>query len=159
MRRSDADGLFLKMATQYPQEPGVHYQYGTLLINDNPQAGVEELQKEVRISPSHVPARLRLAEYHLAQSKPELAQHYLDDVIRLDRNNASGHMLLGEMLAGNGDVPGAIRELELARNQAPQRVRIRWDLLRAYTAAGRREDAKRERTEIEKLSQQQTEKR
>ena len=158
-RRADADKLFLKMVTQYPEEPGVHYQYGTLLINDKPEAGVEELQKEIRLSPSHVPARLRLAEYYIALSKPDLARPFLDGVIRLEPNNASGHMLLGEMLAGAGDAPGAIRELELARNQAPQRVRIRWALMRAYNAAGRREDAMRERAEIEKLSQQQPEKR
>lgn len=155
-RRAEAEKFFSKMVEQYPQEPGVHYQYGTLLLNDRPQAGIQELEKELQISPSYIPVRLRLAEYYLTQSQPEKAQPYVDEVIKLEPKNASGHMLMGEMLASKRDGAGAIRELELAREQAPQRLRIRWDLLRAYTAAGRREDAKRERTEIEKLSQRQS---
>ncbi len=155
-RRDDAGKYFSKMAEEYPKEPGVHYQYGTLLLNDHPQEGIRELEKELEISPSHIPARLRLAEYYLTQSLPEKAQPYLDQIITLEPKNASGHMLMGEMLASKKDGPGAIRELELAREQAPDRLRIRWDLLRAYTAAGRPEDAKRERAEIERLSRQQS---
>ena len=155
-RRVEAEKLFARMAELYPQEPGVHYQYGTLLLNDRPQEGIRELEKELQISPSHIAARLRLAEYYLTQSQPEKAQPHLDEIIKREPKNASSHMLMGELLAGRGDGPGAIRELELAREQAPERLRIRWDLLRAYTAAGRREDAKRERTEIEKLSRQQS---
>jgi predicted Zn-dependent protease len=155
-RRSDAGKLFGQMAEKFPQEPGVHYQYGTLLLDDRPEAGIEELKKELQISPSHIPARLRLAEHYLTRSQPESAQPLLDEIIRLEPKNDSAHMLLGELLSSKGDVAGAIRELELARGQAPQRTRIRWALLRAYTAAGRREDASREKAEIEKLSREQS---
>jgi tetratricopeptide (TPR) repeat protein len=155
-RRGEAEKLYGKMAEMYPKEPGVHYQYGALLLNDRPESGIQELRKELQITPSHIPARLRLAEYFLTQAQPDEAQPLLDEIIKLEPKNASGHMLMGEMLAGKGDVAGATRELELARDQAPQRARIRWDLLRAYTAAGRREDASREKAEIEKLSRQQS---
>ncbi len=158
-RRAEAEKLFGKMAAEYPQEPGVHYQYGSLLLSDRPEAGIQEMQRELQISPSNIPSRLRLAEYYMAQSEPQKAQTYLDEVIRLEPKNASAHMMTGEMLAGKGDVNGAIRELELARDQAPDRTRIRWALLRVYTAAGRREDANREKAIIEKLTQQQSGKR
>jgi tetratricopeptide (TPR) repeat protein len=155
-RRADAEKLFRQMADEYPQEPGVHYQYGALLLDDRPADGIQELRRELQISPSHIPARLRLAEYYVTQSEPDHARPVLDDVIKLDPKNASAHMLLGELLAASGDTAGAIRTLELARDQAPQRARIRWALLRAYTAAGRREEANREKAVIEKLSQQQS---
>jgi hypothetical protein len=61
-------------------------------------------------------------------------------------------LILGEVLIAKGDVTAGIRELEQARDQAPQTVRAHWDLLRAYTAAGRSDDAKREKEEIEKLN-------
>jgi predicted Zn-dependent protease len=154
-RRADAEALFAEMAAKYPQEPGVHYQYGTLLLNDNPQTGIRELQRELEISPSHIPSRLRLAEHFLAQSDAEKAESYVEEVLKREPGNASGHMLKGEMLAAKGDSAGAIRELETAREREPGRVRIRWSLLRAYTAAGRRDDAKREKAEIEKLSREQ----
>jgi tetratricopeptide (TPR) repeat protein len=157
-RRAEAEKLFRRMTEEFPEEPGVHYQYGTLLLDDRPEAGVQELQKELQISPSHVAARLRLAEYYLAQSQPQKAQGLLDEIITLEPKNASAHMLLGELLAGKGDTAGAIRELELARDQAPQRARIRWALFRAYNAAGRRDDANREKAAIEKLTQPQSNK-
>ncbi len=155
-RRDEAGKSFEKLAQLYPEEPGVHYQYGTLLLNDRPEAGIQELLKELQISPSHVSARLRLAEYYLAQTDAKKARPLLDEVIRIEPKNATGHMLLGELLAGTGDNASAIRELELARDQAPARTRIRWALLRAYQAAGRREDASREKAEIEKLTAQQS---
>jgi tetratricopeptide (TPR) repeat protein len=116
----------------------------------------QELKKELQISPSHIPARLRLAEYYLTQSRPEDAQPLLDKVIKLEPKNDSAHLLLGELLSGKGDTAGAIRELLLARDQAPQRARVRWALLRAYTAAGRRDDANREKEAVEKLSREQS---
>ncbi len=155
-RRNEAEKAFAKIAQTYPQEAGVHYQYGAMLLNDHPEEGVRELQKELEISPSHVPARLRLGEYYLAQSDPEKARPFLDDAVRLEPKNASAHMLMGELLAAKGDNPGAIRELEVAREQAPTRTKIHWDLLRAYQAAGRREDANREKLEIEKLTKEQS---
>jgi Flp pilus assembly protein TadD len=62
-------------------------------------------------------------------------------------------MVYGEVLAAKRDFPGAIRELEKAEQIAPQVVRTRFDLLRAYAAAGRTEDANREKEAIEKLRQ------
>ena len=152
-RRADAEVLFRKMVQEYPQEPGVHYQFGLLLMDDQPAEGVQEMQKELAISPSHVPARLRLAEYYLAQSQPEKAQPYLDEVINLEPKNATVHLLLGETRAKSGDTAGAIRELELANELTPQRPKVLWDLLRAYQAAGREADVDRVRAEIQKLNQ------
>jgi hypothetical protein len=62
--------------------------------------------------------------------------------------------MLGESLIATGDAAQGIAELEKARDQAPDRVRTHWDLLRAYTAAGRPGDAKREKEAIEKLNTQ-----
>jgi hypothetical protein len=50
-----------------------------------------------------------------------------------------------------GDLAKGINELERAQKQTPARVRIHWDLLRAYINAGRTADAKREKDDIEKL--------
>lgn len=152
-RREEAEKLFRKMADDFPAEPGVHYQYGLLLLEDHPQEGIEEMHKELAISPSHIPARLRLAEYYLAQSQPEKSRPLLDEVLKLEPNDASGHLLLGETLTSTGDTAGAIRELELAKGLAPGRGRVLWALLRAYMAAGRQDDADHIKAEIEKAGQ------
>lgn len=152
-RRADAEALLRKMVAQYPQEPGVHYQYGLLLLDDRPAEGIAEMEKELAITPSYVPARLRLAEYYLAQSEPAKARPYVDEAIKMEPGNATAHLLLGETLGKTGDDAGSIRELELARELAPKRGKVLWALLRAYKAAGRQSDADRIRAEIENLSE------
>jgi len=154
-RRPDEEKLFRVMIDQYPNEPGVHYQYGLFLIDEQEEAGARELKREIEITPSHIPARLRLAEYYIKQAHPEEAKALIEAALRLEPKEASGHMLLGEILAAQGDNAGAIRELESARDLEPDRPKIRWDLLRAYKAARRNDDAEKERAAIEKLSKEQ----
>jgi tetratricopeptide (TPR) repeat protein len=151
-RRGDAEKTLSKMAESYPAEPGVHFLYGVLLMDSRPQDGVREIKRELEISPSHIPARLRLATYYLKESQTDQTMSLAQEVLKLDAKNAAGHSLLGEALASKGDTAGAIRELETARGLSPDTVSIHWSLLRAYTAAGRKEDATKEKAEIERLS-------
>jgi tetratricopeptide (TPR) repeat protein len=151
-RRDEADKLFRQNVEQYRNEPGVHFLYGAFLLDENPEAGIQELKKELDVSPLNVSARLRLAEEYAKQQHPDLALPLAQEAVKLDPKRAAAHMILGEVLVAKEDTSGGIRELEAARENAPQTVRIRWDLLRAYTAAGRNDDAKREKEEIEKLS-------
>lgn len=151
-RRDEAGKLFGSLTEKYPNEPGVHFVYGAFLLDENPELGVQEMKKELHVSPSSVPARLRLAEEYVKQQNPDLALPLARDAVKLDPERASAHMMLGEVLVAKNDAAGGILELETARQQDPETVRIHWDLLRAYTSAGRSEDAKREKEEIEKLS-------
>lgn len=151
-RREEAGKLFRGLVQQYPGEPGIHFLYGAFLLDENPEGGIQELKKELDVSPSSVSARLRLAEEYTKQQNPNSALPLAQEAVKLDPKRAAAHMMMGEVLIAEEDPAAGIRELETARDQAPQTVRIHWDLLRAYTAAGRSEDAKREKEEIEKLS-------
>lgn len=74
------------------------------------------------------------------------------EVIKLKLENALANMILGERLLGKGDVARGVAELEMARKQAPESARTRWDLLRAYSSAGRGANANHEKEDIEKLN-------
>ncbi len=149
-RQAEAQKLLEELTTKYPHEPGIHYLYGVFLMKISPEDGIGELQRELQISPSHIPARVRIAEQYVKESRFDEAQPLLDDALALDARNASAHMLLGEALMAKGKPADAIRELEAAREQAPDTVRIRWDLVRAYSAVGRTADADREKKYMEK---------
>jgi predicted Zn-dependent protease len=151
-RTDEAERLFADLVVTYPNEPGVHFLYGAILLDLRPEDGIRELKKELEVSPSNVSARLRLAEEYLKEQRPSLALPLAQDSIKLEPNRGPAHMMLGEVLVANGDLDAGIRELETARNQSPQTLRIHWDLLRAYGSAGRSDDARREKEEIEKLS-------
>lgn len=151
-RRDEAERLFSSMVATYPNEPGVHFLYGAFLLDVRPEDGLRELKKELEVSPSSVPARLRLTEEYVKEQRVDLALPLAQEAVKLDPKRSPAHMMLGEVLVAKGDLGAGIKELETARDQSPQTVRIRWDLLRAYTTAGRAGDAKREKEEIEKLS-------
>lgn len=144
------------MEKAYPNEPGVHFLLGSYLMNVRPEDGIREMQHELEISPSHVPARNRLAEQYVKMGQYDEALALAQEAKKLAPENFSVSIATGEALLGKGDTAEGIRELEHAREMAPDNVRIRWDLVRAYSAAGRNDDAAREKQEIEKLTQSTT---
>ena len=153
----DAEASFKKLTTEYPIEPGVHFLYGAYLMQLHSDDGIREMKRELEISPSHVLARVRLAEQYLSRQQPEQALTVAQQAIKLDPKRASAHMLLGEALVAKGDLAGGMTELETARDLDQFNTRVHWDLMRAFMSAGRTDDAKREKAEIEKLNSGATE--
>jgi len=147
----DGEAIFKRMEAAYPNEPGVHFLYGAYLMQTRPEDGIREMKRELEISPSHVLARVWLAEQYLQQEQVDQALPFAEEAVKLEPERASAHMVLGEVRVGAGDVADGIKELETARDKDPLTVRTHWDLLRAYSAAGRAQDAQREKDEIEKL--------
>lgn len=146
-----AEPALKELVAEYPNEPGVHFLYGAYLAQLHPSDAVPEFERELEISPSHVLARIRLADLWIAQRDFDQALVLSEQAIKLDPKRASAHMLTGEALIAKGNAAEGIKELENARGADPSLNRIHWDLFRAYTAAGRKEDAEREKAEIEKL--------
>ncbi len=144
------------MVTTYPNEPGVHFLYGGYLMDVRPSDGIREMQRELEISPSHVGARLRLAEEYVKEQKFEEALRFSEEAVKLEPKNAAAHMMWGESLMARGDAEKGIAELEQAEKIAPETVRIHWDLLRAYASVGRNADAKREKETIEEITRPET---
>ncbi len=148
----ETEKVFSEIVARYPDEPGAHFLYGVFLMDVRPEEGIRQMKRELEISPFHVGARLRIAEEYIKESKFEDALQLSEEAIKLEPNSAQAHMVLGETLMGKGDATRGITELEMARKQSPDSLRTHWDLLQAYSSAGRKEDAKREKEEIEKLN-------
>jgi predicted Zn-dependent protease len=151
-RAEDAATKFRQLTAAYPTEPGVHFLYGAYLMQSDPDGGMREMRRELDISPAHVLALVRLADQLIAQRKYDEALDLARQAIKLDPRRASAHMLAGEALLAKGDSEQGIAELENARDRDPSNSKIHWDLLRAYTAAGQKDKADREKQEIEKLA-------
>ncbi len=147
----EAESAFKRLVSAYPNEPGVHFLYGAYLTELHPGDSVPQFERELELSPSHVLARIRLADHLIAEQEFDRALALAREAIKLDPKRASAHMLAGEALLGAGRAADGLKELETAREDDPGVNRTHWDLLRAYAAAGRKEDAEREKREIEKL--------
>lgn len=150
-RPEDAEKLFTSMVAAYPNEPGVHFLYGVFLLDVRPEDGVKELKHELEIAPLNSTAKLRLADEYLKEEHFEEAFELAEEVVKLEPDYPSGYLVLGEALVAKGDLTRGINALETSRKLKPDTVRTHWDLLRAYTSAGRTEDAQGEKEEIERL--------
>jgi len=153
-RYAEAEKLFGELETEYPNQPGVHFLIGAYLLGARPDDGIKEMKQEIEVSPSHVPARIRLAEEYLKRQDMELATSFAQEALKLAPDDPLAHLVLGETLVAKGEMTRGILQLETARDHSPETVRIHWDLIRAYTAAGRDQDVRREKSEIERLNNQ-----
>jgi len=150
-RADEAESAFNRLIAEYPNEPGVHFLYGAYVARQHPDAAVPEFERELQISPFHVLARVRLAEQLIARREFDRALELARQAVQLDPKRASAHAFAGEALIGKGDAADGIKELETAEEHDPSVSRVHWDLMRAYTAAGRKEDAQREQQEMKRL--------
>ena len=148
----EADARFTELKDSYSSEPGVHFLVGAYLLGVHPDDGIDELKRELEISPSHVTARLRLAAEFLKRQDTKQGISYAQQALQLEPNNGLAHRLLGEGMLASGDPKSGISEMETARAAMPDSLQIHWDLFRAYTSTGRLEDATREKSEIERIN-------
>ena len=143
--------LLKALTVDYPKEPGVHFLYGDLLMKQKPEEGIQEMRRELEITPDHVAARIELASELVREGKAEDALPLAREAVDLDAGAFDAHLTLGQALVANGDFDAGIREMETARDVAPRVSRVRWALARAYFEAGRKADGDREAAEMERL--------
>jgi tetratricopeptide (TPR) repeat protein len=142
---------FEELVSRYPTTPNVHYAFGVFLVRDQPEAGLEEFRRELRLSPSHYHAMLQIAYELIKEGKYDEARPYAEQATQLAPNLFAAHHALGRIQFQTGDVDKAIDSLETARRLAPDSPEVRFSLARAYAKAGRNEEAVRERAEFVKL--------
>jgi tetratricopeptide (TPR) repeat protein len=152
----DAEPKFKRLMVVYPHDPGVHFLYGAYLMTKNPNEATTEMLRELEITPTNVLVRVRLAQRYMEQNQLERALPLALEGVKLEPRLASAHMILGEVQIAKGDLADGIKELETARAEDSLTMRIHWDLVRAYAAAGRAADAQREKAETERLIQTET---
>jgi tetratricopeptide (TPR) repeat protein len=142
---------FEQLATRYPETPSVHYAYGVFLLSEEPDAGIEELKKELQITPGDVWTMLQLSFEYIKRGDYETARTWAKQAVDGDPTNFVAHKALGQVLLELGETEQAIRELETGVEIAPDSPALRFQLAKAYQKAGRSEDAERERAEFTRL--------
>ena len=85
------------------------------------------------------------------RGEPETGRPYAERAVKFAAANFAARGALGRILLDTGDVPGAIRELEIAVKMEPNSPPLRFSLASAYSRAGRKEDAARQRAEFTRL--------
>lgn len=144
---------FEDLVANYPKTPHIHYLFGSFLMMSDPDAGLRELSKELDLSPNDLPTLLQIAFEYLRRTDAAAALPYARKAAEIDPGSFVAHNALGRALVESGDLDGGIKELELAKQQAPGSPQTRIALASAYAKAGRNEEAAHERAEFLKLKQ------
>jgi len=132
----------------YPSTRGVYYLYGGFEQYDNPDRSVELFKQELTISADHLGAALAVGAEYMRRNTPKEALPYALRAVEIAPSSYASHTLLGRVYLDTGDLSGALKELELGRDLAPQDPQPRISLASLYTKLGRKEDAARERGEF-----------
>lgn len=142
---------FEELVSHYPATPSVHYAYGVLLLNEDPDQGIEQFKKELEISPGSVASMLQIAFEYIKRSDWATARTWASKAAETAPDNFAARQALGQVLTELGELDEAIRQLQAGIAMTPDSPALHYSLARAYQKAGRSEDAERERAEFVRL--------
>lgn len=140
-----ADEFASRLEKRYPREPNVHYFRGTIFtFEDKTTEAEREYREELTISPHHAPSMVAIATIDLDKADHAEAGELARDAIKTDPNNFEAHHILGRVFLEDGDLHASLKELETAKQLAPDSPGIRAHLAMVYTKLGRTQEAKTE---------------
>jgi tetratricopeptide (TPR) repeat protein len=141
-----------KLLLHYDQAPDVHYFRGTLFgFQKKREQAKNEYRQELQISPHHAPAMMELARLDLDDGQLDEALSLAKRADGLEPKNPSAHHILGQALFAGGHLQEGARELETARQMAPDSASIHFHLMTVYQKLGRTKDAEHEKAIFETL--------
>ena len=150
---AEARNYFNELLAKYPATPNVHYLYGTFLQAKDRDAAIAEFQKELELNARHKEALVTLALEYEQQGDVDRALSYAQRAVDAAPQFFAAHLVRGRLFSNAGESEKGIQELEIARKQAPDSPQVHFALAAAYSIAGRKEDAARERAEFLRLKQ------
>jgi tetratricopeptide (TPR) repeat protein len=143
------------LLSKYPKTPEIHFLAGTMELGSNSDQALADWKAELEISPAHARALASIAGEYLRRKEYPAALPYAEKAVAADRDNFVTHAVLGQALTeGDIDLPRGIHELEAAIHLTPAQPQVHFVLAAAYTKAGRKQDATKERAEFLRLKSQ-----
>jgi tetratricopeptide (TPR) repeat protein len=156
-RSTEAADGFRELMAKYPDAPGVHYAYGVYQMEVDQHVALAEFEKELKANPAHWPSMLVIAFLKTRDGDPEASIELAQKAMRLQpaRNRWVSQAAIGHAYLTMGEPEKAIPALEASVKQQPANTSVHFYLEKAYSLAGRKEDAKREKDEFIRLTRQQ----
>ena len=158
-RLDQARSAFDVLLARYPNDPNVHYAFGVFMLSQDADAALKEFKRELEISPAHFPAMVQMAFEYLKRDQYTDALPLAEKAVQLAPNLYAARNVLGRILLELGQIDRSIKELEEGVRLAPSSPEMHFALARAYTRAGRKQEAAREREIFKQLQDQYNEKR
>jgi len=148
----EAGKLYEQLVAAHPREHNVHYAHGIFLVALDQEAAVQEYEKELEVTPTHIPSLVEASFLYLKMGELEKAEDRARRAIKLEPANYAPHNILGRVLMENGKTEEGIRELQVATKLAPLNPGAHFNLAQAYQQAGKKQQADLEFATFEKLN-------
>jgi tetratricopeptide (TPR) repeat protein len=158
-RQAQARAAFDMLLSRYPNDPNVHYPFGVFMLSQDADVALKEFKRELEISPLHYPSMVQMAFEYLKRDQYTDALPLAEKAVQLAPKLYAARNVLGRVLLELGQVDRSIRELEEGVRLAPSSPEMHFALARAYTRAGRKQEAAREREAFKKLQDEFNQKR
>ncbi len=160
----DATAQFRKVLEQYPNQPGIHYQLGRILLSKplDPTVAEEarkEFAAELLINPTSPAAEFMLGDLAWRQQKADDAIQHFSRAIQFDAGLAEAYLGLGVALNAAGKFTDAIEPLKKYTELEPSNPAGYYQLAIAYARIGNQQEADRlmaREREVEKKQQKAT---
>jgi len=153
LRNDEAQARFKDLIERFPEAPNAHYCYGLFLRAQGSDEALAQFRDEMRVQPESVYPRLETAFELIKHGDYAGARPYAEDSVKLAPGLFAAHNALGRVLVELGQLPAGIAELEEAARLAPESPEMFYALARAYTQAGRKEDAEKARKTFLRLEE------
>jgi tetratricopeptide (TPR) repeat protein len=158
-RQPQARAAFDTLLAQYPNAANVHYSFGVFMLSQDADVAMKEFKRELEISPNHYPSMVQMAFEYLKRDQYADALPLAEKAVQLAPKLYAARNVLGRVLLELGQVDRSIKELEEGVKLAPSSPEMHFALARAYTRAGRKQEAARERETFKKLQDEYNQKR
>ncbi len=159
----ETQGRFPEAAAEYrkaieknPAALNLHFRLGRALLlsshaPENLDAALKEFEAELALNPFDSIAHYQVAQVLLAQQKTQEAAARFARALELNPAFAEALIALGKLRLDEQKNGEAIALLERAVKLAPRSEPGHYSLMMAYRSAGRMEDARREKAELDRL--------
>ena len=150
--RAGAKNAYELLVSRYPDTPNVHYAYGVFLLGEEPDTGIQMLERELKVSPQNVYARLQIAFAYIRKGEYDKALRWAQEGVSQAPTDHVARQAYGQALLETGDVAGAIGQLEAGAKLAPDSAILQFVLAKAYRRAGRTAEADKAQQEFLRLN-------
>ena len=159
----EIQGQFAEAAAEYrkaiqknPRAVNLHFRLGRALLmsSHSPEsldAALKEFEAELALNPLDAIAHYQIAQILQVQQKGEQAADRFETALRIRPNFPEVLIALGKLRLESHRNDDAITLLQRAIVLAPASEAARYNLMIAYRNAGRMDDARREKAELDRL--------
>jgi len=144
-RLDQARAAFNTLLDRYPNDPNVHYSFGVFQLAQDADIALKEFNRVLELDPQYQPAMVQMAFEYLKRDQYNDALPLAERSVQLAPKMYPARNVLGRVLLELGQIDRAVKELEEGVRLAPSIPEMHFALARAYSRAGRRQDADRER--------------